>query len=85
MDAGDPQALGRLAHSANGAASALGAQALSAAALALEQACAHAGDPQSLQALGARLEAAWTDAADAARRYLATWPADGTEPGEAHE
>jgi CheY-like chemotaxis protein/HPt (histidine-containing phosphotransfer) domain-containing protein len=81
LAAGDPQALRRLAHSTKGAAATVGAQALRAAAQALEQAC-NAGaeaDATACQTLGARLDAEWDAVGDAVRHFLAT----ETVPGAA--
>ena len=76
---GDPQDLAHLAHSVKGAASTVGAQALSDAAQALEQAC-HAGAAATDRAvLASRLDAQWGAADDAIRRFLAS----ETVPGAA--
>ncbi|WP_088278289.1 response regulator [Ideonella sp. A 288] len=83
LSAGDRLALSRLAHSTKSAAASIGAQALSAAALALEHAAGQ-GDPQALQEPVARLEAAWTEAELAARRHLAAEQAGTTGKGDHH-
>ena len=81
--AGDQVALNRLTHGTKSAAAAIGAQALSAAAQALEDASGQ-GDPQALQEPVARLDAAWMEADHAARLYLAVRVPAGAEPGATH-
>jgi CheY-like chemotaxis protein/HPt (histidine-containing phosphotransfer) domain-containing protein len=78
LAAGDVPALGRLAHSAKGAASTVGAQALQAQALALELACHDGAAASGCAVLVDRLDAAWAEAGDEIRRFLATDSVPGT-------